>query len=224
MRNTLALLFIGLSLNLFSQKDSLQIGDTYLEDQLYFGITYNQLINQPFQVIRSGFSYGMNTGYVRDISLVKSGKLALGLGLGYAFNSLKHGYKVSKQNNDVLIEVDPNKSTTSALSLHSLEFPIELRWRTSTANKYKFWRIYTGVKLSYNLKSSIEDTTTSIPTTYNNFSRFNKFQYGLTFSGGYSTFNFNLYYGLSPLFKDVSIGTKSLNTKVIRIGILFYIL
>ena len=209
---------------LFSQKDSLQLGDKYLEDQLYFGVTFNQLISQPTDVIGSGFSYGINAGYIRDFSIVKSGKVALGLGMGYAFDLLRHGLKVSNQNATTVIEVDPGIQSRSNLKLHTLEFPIELRWRTSTANKYKFWRIYTGIKISYNLKNTIEYTSNSILASYTNIERFNKVQYGLTFSAGYSTFNFNLYYGLTPLFKDATIGTKSIDTRVLKLGMVFYIL
>ncbi len=76
------------AIHLFGQKDSLQLGDKYLEDQLYFGVTFNQLVSQPTGVIGSGFSYGINAGYIRDFSIVKSGKVAVGLGIGYAFDSL----------------------------------------------------------------------------------------------------------------------------------------
>ena len=212
------------TIGLFAQKDSLQLGDKYLEDQLYFGITFNQLINQPPGIVGSGFSYGVNAGYIRDFSIVKSGKVALGLGIGYAFDSLKHGFKVSSQNATTVLEIDSNIQSASSLRLHTLEFPLELRWRTSTANKYKFWRIYSGIKISYNLKNTIEYTANSILSSYNNIERFNTVQYGLTFSAGYSTFNFNLYYGLTPLFKDANVGTKSIDTKVIKLGMIFYIL
>lgn len=205
---------------LFGQKDSLNIGDKYLEDQLYFGITFNQLISQPSGVSGSGFSYGVNLGYIRDFSIVKSGKLALGLGIGYAFDSMKHGFKISTLNADTAVEVDPSFRLTNNLTLHSLEFPIEFRWRTSTANKYKFWRIYTGIKIGYNFKNTIDYN----PNSFSNISRLNTLQYGLTFSAGYATFNFNLYYGLTPLFKDADIGTKAIGTKVIKLGMVFYIL
>ena len=204
------------SLSLFSQKDSLELGDKYLEDQLYFGVTYNQLYNQPDAVLGSGCSYGVSGGYIRDISLVKSGKVALGIGVGYAYDTFNHGYKVTGLSNSIAIEVDPTITTRSGLTLHSLEFPFEIRWRTSDANKYKFWRIYTGLKMSYNFKNSIEYSGNS----YENFDQYNKVQYGLTLAAGYSTFNFSIYYGLTPLFDGVS----SIDTKQIKLGILFYIL
>ncbi len=224
MKKLVILLVFTNAMVLFAQKDSLQLGDKYLEDQLYFGVTFNQLVSQPTSVIGSGFSYGMTAGYIKDFSIVKSGKVAVGVGIGYGFDSLRHGFKVSNQNSDVVIEVDPNSQVRNSLDLHALEVPIEFRWRTSTANKYKFWRIYTGIKISYNLKNTIAYKTNSIATSYTNIARFNKVQYGVTFSAGYATFNFNLYYGLTPLFKNASIGTTSIGTKVLKLGMIFYIL
>ena len=59
---------------------------------------------------------------------------------------------------------------------------------------------------------------------YSNIERFNKIQYGLTLAAGYSTFNFSLYYGLTPLFKSAALGTNPINTKVLKLGLIFYIL
>jgi hypothetical protein len=224
MKKIIALFFIFTSLSIFGQKDSLQPGDKYLEDQLYFGVTYNQLFSQPNTVVGSGFSYGISTGYIRDISLVKSGRMALGIGIGYAFDSMNHGFKISNQNNSTVIEVDTNNSSSNPFKIHSLEFPIEIRWRTSNANKYKFWRVYSGLKISYNLKNTFEYADNGIVDAFSNIERLNKVQYGLTLSAGYSTFNFTMYYGLTPIFKDVNIGTNGINTKVIKLGLLFYIL
>jgi len=220
MKNTLFFLSFIFTLSLFAQKDSLQLGDKYLEDQLYFGVSFNQLFDQPETVSGSGFSYGFNTGYIRDISLVKSGKIALGIGIGYGFDSFNHGYKVLKQGNSVVISVDSNIITRNRLKLHSLEFPFEFRWRTSDANKYKFWRVYAGFKVTYNLKNSIEYSS----NLFTDIERLNKVQYGLTLATGYSTFNFSLYYGLTPLFNEDVLGTSSIDTKQIKLGILFYLL
>tara|TARA_R110001592_G_scaffold33617_6_gene116385 strand:+ start:10947 stop:11621 length:675 start_codon:yes stop_codon:yes gene_type:complete len=224
MKKLFSILFTMLSFCLYAQKDSLRLGDKYLEDQLYVSVSYSQFFNQPNNVIGSGFSYGLNTGYIKDISLVRSGKLALGIGIGYAYDSFNHGYKISKQNNSVIIDVDPSVTITSNFKLHSLEFPFEFRWRTSTANKYKFWRIYTGFKISYNLNNTIQFTTNNVLNEYSNIERFNKIQYGLTLAAGYSTFNFSLYYGLTPLFKSAALGTNPINTKVLKLGLIFYIL
>ena len=139
----------------YAQKDSLQLGDRYAEDQLYFLISYNQLFDQPAQVKGSGFSYGLSTGFIKDIILNKQGSFSIGLGVGYNFDSFNHGLRVSEVNGEVTFEVD-NSLTSNKLTFHNLEFLFEIRWRNSTANKYRFWRIYAGVKASYNLSNTFQ--------------------------------------------------------------------
>lgn len=212
-----------LTISLSAQKDSLQIGDKYSEDQLYLLISYNQLYNQPSQVKGSGFSFGLSSGYIKDITLNKSGSFAVGLGAGYNYDSFNHGLKVLQVNNEVTFEVD-NTLTSNELSIHSLEFPLEIRWRNSNAKKYKFWRIYLGFKASYNLSNTFRYNNGTESFSFKNVSRFNKWQYGLTLSAGFDAFNAHVYYGLTPILQDSSIGTTDISTKIIRIGLIFYLL
>jgi len=223
MKKLVFLFFLFFTSIVFSQRDSLQIGERYLEDQIYFGVTYNQLYDQPTLVRGSGFSYGLNVGYIKDIPLIRSGNVALAIGVGYAFDSFNHGLKVSEVNNEVVFEIDTNLASNS-LKIYALEFPLEFRWRTSTANKYKFWRIYTGVKFSYNLKNTFRYETAVNTFDYSNVNRFQKIQYGITLSAGYAAFNFNLYYGITPLLKNASIGTNEISTKVLKMGLVFFLL
>ncbi len=219
MKNQLTLFFIFLACPVFSQKDSLQIGDRYLEDQIYFGITYNKFFNQPAKVEESSFSYGINLGYLRDIPIIKKGTVALAIGVGYSFDSFNNRSKIDELNNETAFKINTNL-TSNKLTIHSIEIPLEFRWRTSTATKYGFWRIYTGIKLTYNIKNSFVYTTSTDIFTYINIDKFNKIQYGITLSAGYTAFNINLYYGLTPLLKDSNLGS----TKILRLGLIFYIL
>lgn len=223
MKKILFFLFLAIASFSYAQKDSLQLGDRYAEDQLYFLISYNQLFNQPSQVKGSGFSYGLSSGFIKDIILNKEGSIALGLGVGYDFDSFNHGLKVSQVNNEVTFEID-NTLTSNKLSIHSLEFPLELRWRNSDANKYRFWRVYAGMKVSYNLSNTFKYNNGTQSFSFRNVSRFNKWQYGLTLSVGYDAFTAHMYYGLTPILKDSSIGTTDISTKIIRIGLIFYLL
>lgn len=207
----------------YAQKDSLQLGDRYAEDQLYFLISYNQLFDQPSQVKGSGFSYGLSTGFIKDIILNKQGSFSVGLGVGYNFDSFNHGLKVSETNNVVAFEID-NTLNSNKLSVHNLEFPLEIRWRNSNANRYSFWRVYAGIKASYNLANTFEYNDGTQSFSFKNVSRFNDWQYGLTLSVGYNAFTAHMYYGLTPILQDSSIGTTDINTKIIRIGLIFYFL
>ncbi len=223
MKKYFLLLFLGIQFTTLAQKDSLQLGDRYAEDQIYLQISYNQFYNQPQTVGKSNFSYGVSTGFLKDISLNKKGTLAFALGVGYGFDSFNHKLKVAELNNETIFSVD-NSITSNRLSIHNIEFPIQFRWRTSTANKYSFWRIHTGFRISYNFLNtfSYEEPTTSISLKNSVF--FNQWQYGLSLSAGYDLFNVYVYYGLTPILKNAFIGEEKIATKILKFGLVFYLL
>ncbi|OSY88617.1 hypothetical protein WH52_02755 [Tenacibaculum holothuriorum] len=207
----------------FSQKDSLKIGDKYWEDQLYLDISYNVLTKQPSTIPSSTFSYGISAGYIKDIPFNRAGRFALGLGLGYNYDSFNHSLKVLKTNTNVVFSA-ANNPTSNTLNLHNIEFPIQLRWRTSTATTYSFWRIYTGLKVTYNLSHNFTNVESGVTTSTSSISNYNKWQMAATLSAGYSTFNFYVSYGLTPLFNNAVVGSETLNTSILKLGISFYFL
>ena len=223
MKKLIFLFFITCSLTSVAQKDSLQLGDRYAEDQLYVMVSYNQLFNQPAMVKGSRFSYGLSTGFMKDLILNKQGSISMALGVGYNFDLLNHGLTISEENNDITFQAD-NSGATNKLLLHNLEFPFELRWRGSDAQTYKFWRVYMGVKASYNLSNNFKFTNETDSFSYRNVSSFNTWQYGLTLSVGYDVFTAHVYYGLNPILKDTSLGTADISSKIMRIGLIFYLL
>ena len=221
MKKSIFFLFLMMTFLSYAQKDSLQLGDRYSEDQIYFSITYNQLYNQPSEVSGSGFSYGLSGGFIKDITLNKKGSFAIGLGVGYNFDSFNHGLKVTEVNDQVTFEVD-NSLATNRLSIHNLEFPFEIRWRDSDAVTYSFWRVYAGLKVSYNLSNRFRFNDGTQTSSFKNVSRFNDWQYGLTLSVGYNALTAHVYYGLTPILKDSSIGTSDISTRILKIGLIFY--
>jgi len=223
MKKLIFFFFIGCSSIAFSQKDSLQLGSKYAEDQLYFLISYNQLFDQPSLVKGSGFSYGLSAGFMKDLILNKKGSISLALGFGYNYDLLNHGLTIAEENNEVTFQVD-NSGAINTLTIHNLEFPFEFRWRNSDAQTYKFWRVYMGVKASYNVSNNFKFTDQSNSFSYKNVSRFNSWQYGLTLSVGYDVFTAHMYYGLTPMLKDTMLGTTDIFSKTMRIGLIFYFL
>lgn len=209
--------------NLSAQKDSLQLGDRYAEDQIYVLISYAQFFNQPKVISRSGFSYAVSTGFIKDITLNKRGNISVALGIGYGFDFFNHELKVEELNNSTSFNTSNNLDSNS-LKVHNLEFPLELRWRTSTAKKYNFWRIYGGVKFLYNLSNKFQFVENATEFTYKNVSSYNKFQYGLSLSAGFDKFNVNFFYSLTPVFEDATINAEAVNTSILKFGLIYYIL
>jgi hypothetical protein len=114
--------------------------------------------------------------------------------------------------------------TKNKLILHNLELPIEIRWRNATFNSHRFWRIYTGFKISYLLNNSYTFSGNTNQVTIQNNADLNKITYGATLSAGWNTWNIYMYYGFNKLFKDVPIGAESLDLKTLNLGLQFYIL
>ncbi len=215
------LLVCFFSLHGFSQKDSLQVGDKYWEDQLYIDITYNLLKDQPKELGRTGFSYGLALGYMKDIPFNRKGRKAFAIGLGYSYDSFSHGLKVVEENNDF---EDGSDLNSNKIKLHNLEIPIQFRWRSSDVNTYSFWRVYAGVKVIYNLHNKFRYTLPTEKVSLSNVENYNTWQTGLTLSAGYGTFNFHVYYGLTPMFKNATLNGSSIDSKVVKVGLSFYLL
>ena len=216
------LVFFGA--NFFGQKEMLQLGDRYADDQIYVAVSYAQFYNQPSQITKSNFSYSLSTGFIKDIILNKQGSISIAGGVGYGFDFLNHKLKVEELNNNTLFSTD-NTISSNLFTSHNLEFPLELRWRTSTATKYNFWRVYTGIKFFYNLSNKFQfDDESNTTYKYSNISNYNRLQYGLTLSTGYDEFNINIFYGLTPIFKESNLNGEEIDTKILKFGLIFYIL
>lgn len=216
-------LLVTSTLAVNAQKDSLQIGDKYAEDQLYLSVSYAQFFNQPQVISRSKFSYALSVGFLKDISLNKQGNFAVALGVGYGFDFFNHQLKVEEMNNATVFS-NGNQLNSNVFKAHNLEFPLELRWRTSTARTYDFWRIYAGVKFLYNLSNKFDSTDSTNSFSYKNVNAYRRFQYGLTLSAGYDEINVNIFYSLTPIFENASIGGENINTGILKFGLIFYIL
>lgn len=210
-------------INSYSQKDSLSLGSKYADDQIYASISYAQFANQPSNITRSNFSYAISTGFLKDFILNKQGSFSVALGIGYGFDFFNHKLKVSEINNTTEFDLATNISS-NVFKTHNLEIPFEIRWRTSTAKKYDFWRIYTGIKFLYNISNSFQFTENNTNFKYKNVSAYRKLQYGLTLSAGYTEFNAYLFYGLTPIFENATINGESIDSKILKFGLIFYIL
>ncbi len=224
MKKSIITAFLFISFLSWSQRDSIPLGEKYREDQLYISVAYNQLFDQPDGVGSSGFSYGFNAGFIKDIPLNRQGNWAIAIGLGYSFDSFNHRMQVSSVNGtDDFSTRNPLESNT--MMLHAIELPFEIRWRNSNAQKYKFWRFYPGFKLSYNFSNQFKSVSQGLSNSVSNIDSFQNLQYGLSLSLGYDAFNLNFYYGLSSLFdNNATLNNQSIETKILRVGLIVYIL
>ena len=214
--------------NVFSQEtpDFEAVDSLYREDQFYIGVTYNTLVNRPTGISQNKFTPSFSLGILRDMPFNKNRTKSIAAGIGYSINNYNQNILISETNG--IIEYNPTSSLisydTNKLTLHYLDIPVEFRWRTSTPESHKFWRIYTGFKFSYLVydRSKYADSQATNKVTGN--SDLNKFQYGTYLSVGYNTVNFYVYYGLNPIFKSAVLNGNSLEVNTLNFGFMFYIL
>lgn len=230
----LCLLIVGfiLSLPVAAQQDApgaaSVIDSLYREDQFYIGLTFHLLHDLPEEVTQKGFSGGLHLGFIRDFPLNKRRNIAIGVGAGWSINTYgqelfigedPNGQTIFRDLNALEIEYDTNRFSTQLV-----ELPLEFRWRTSVPESYRFWRIYTGLKLGYiyHFKSNFRQEGNQVVQT--DVPELERFRLGTTFTFGYNTFNFHVYYNLNPFFKDAQLNNTEFGIHTFKVGLMFYLL
>ena len=232
MRLFFSCLFIVSFLNVFSQEEKVEllpkvkVDSLYREDQFYFAVTYNLLVQGPSGLKQDRFSAGISLGFLRDMPINKDRTVAIATGLGLSYKNYYQNLTIQNIQGNLIYDVNPySEFNSNKFRQYLVDLPIEFRWRNSTYESYKFWRIYGGIKFSYvfSNKSILRDgETTSI---VKNNPDFDKFQYGVYLSTGYNTWNVYAYYGLKPLFKSVqTLNGENIDMRTMNIGLIFYIL
>ena len=223
IRKNLFFLFSLLFLNQLSFTQSNESKEDYREDQFFFGSSYF-IQTQPLDEFKqNGFSGNFQLGFIRDFPLNDSSTKAIGIGFGYERNFFTSNIQPveSDSNIDYRIVVSRFLESKNKISFSSLVIPLEYRWRTSSVDQYKFWRIYSGFKLkknfpiysnpSYGSEITIEDVEDWTTSIYIN--------------AGYNTWNISLEYDLNPLLKNKkTTNGENLNISFFRLGLVFYLL
>jgi len=193
----------------------------YREDQIYFGASLLLLRTNQENLNTRGLSHHFQFGLMRDIPLIKSGKLSSGLGLGISFEKFATNL-ISQENGIYSFDLENNMNNSLSVSVKSFEIPFTIRWRNSTSLDYAFWRVYGGIKINWNFQ---------IRATENlNFETINQdiniFGTNAFVSFGFNTWNFYFSYPLTPVFNSNNMNpdSPSIRIKPIKLGLIFFVL
>lgn len=233
MRLFLNCLFFIVVTTAFSQEKAtsenapkVKIDSLYREDQFYFGVSYNTLRSTPEGFSKNKLSAGFTGGFLRDMPINKKRTIAVAAGVGFTYNNYIQNIAISGSDEVPVYTllngtVDYSKNKFSQFLV---DVPIEFRWRTSTYESTKFWRIYSGFKCSYLLSDRSVFNTPAAHTKIAGNKDFNRFLYGAYISAGYNTINVYAYYGLNSIFKSGAVNGEILKMKPLNVGVIFYIL
>ena len=191
----------------------------YKEDQIYFNFNFDFQLKSIENYQQNGFSRSFNIGLLKDISLNEKGNKALAFGLGYGFSRLVSNLDVAENLNFI---IQSDSALRNRLSYHSIQFPVELRLRTSTLESFAFWRVYLGYRLNYNFSAKYKPFFGRETELKNQVS---EFSHSLSLSLGFDTWNIRFETGLSPVIK-ISSNSNNINNNfyVSSIGLVFYLL
>lgn len=211
------------------EREPVKMDSLYREDQIYVGFTYNLLSGSPDGITGRQFSGGFHSGFIRDFPLNKRRNLALGIGLGWSINTYGQNLFIGEDASGETIfrnlEGDEVEFDKNRFSTQSVDLPVQFRWRTSTSESYKFWRIYGGIRPSYvyYFRSNFIQPENTVRQT--DVPELERLRLGATFTFGYNTFNFHFYYSLNSFFNgDASINGENIDLKTFQVGLMFYIL
>ncbi len=149
--------------------------------------------------------------------------------LSISTNSFNHNIRIDKNPSSdytyTVLDEDLVSYSKNKLAMYLVELPLEFRWRTSTPTEYRFWRIYAGFKIGYVFMHTSKFKGDLGNLKFNDNNDFNDFQYGLTLSMGYNTWNIHFYYALNPIFStNAKLNDDIIDMSAIKIGLMFYIL
>jgi len=217
----LLILIFFLSFGLYSQSSS--DSNSYREDQFYVGTSYFIQTKAINDFKQNGFSGNFQLGFLRDIPLNKDSTKALGIGFGYERNYFTSNIQPVDQNESLEYRIVVSKflESKNKISFSSISFPIEYRWRKSSIDEYKFWRIYSGFKIKKNFSLN------SNPSYGKDISikDFNDWTTSIYLNAGYNTWNISLEYDLNPIIENKkTINGDNLNISFFRLGLIFYFL
>ncbi len=199
----------------------------YREDQFYVGFTYNLLFETPKDLHQGKFSSGFTGGFVRDMPFNEQRNKAIGVGLGVTYNKYFQDMIIARGEgqNDYSIVFPGNDYDKNKFDEILIDVPLEYRYRTSTADSHKFFRLYSGIRASYVIYNKSRYVDSQFDITYTNNKDYNPIRLTAFASIGYNTWNFYAAYGFTPIFKSSAvINGKPVGINPVHLGIIFYIL
>ena len=134
------------------------------------------------------------------------------------------GESVNNQSVFTALQGDVDYST-NYFTTYTAEAPLEFRWRSSTAESYKFWRVYAGFRVGYTFfyRTTLKQPGNTINKT--DIAEFDRLRLGTSLSFGYNTFNFYVYYSINPFFENAfTTEGQSIDFRTVKVGLMFYIL
>lgn len=95
---------------------------------------------------------------------------------------------------------------SNRFSASYVDFPVEIRFRSNSNNKGRYYRLYVGGLIGYRINSFSQFKVDDYNVKHYNITSLSRWHYGVFLRTGYWLFNLYVYYGLNPVFGDLNEG------------------
>ena len=193
----------------------------YREDQIYFGTSLMLIKSNQEDLKARGLPRHFQFGIIRDMPLIKSGKLSTGLGLGISFERFTTNL-IRSATGLYLLDLNNNIYNPLSISVKSFEIPISIRWRNSSDRDFAFWRVYGGIKVNWNYRIKAKQNSNFLTIG----EELKKFGTSAYLSFGYNTWNFYLSSPIVSTFDSINSNQNNPLIKILplKVGLIFFIL
>ena len=193
----------------------------YREDQIYFGTSLMLIKSNQEDLKARGLPRHFQFGIIRDMPLIKSGKLSTGLGLGISFERFTTNL-IRSATGLYLLDLNNNIYDPLSISVQSFEIPISIRWRNSSDRDFAFWRVYGGIKVNWNYRIKAKQNSSFLTIG----EELKKFGTNAYLSFGYNTWNFYLSSPIVSIFDSLNTNQYNSLIKIVplKVGLIFFIL
>jgi hypothetical protein len=177
---------------------------------LHFSYSKLQLLNAPEQLEQKWNSNGWQLMFMWENLFGRRSHWGIGYGPGFSVNYWHTNLNIETDPGGGPINYTylPNDSSykSNRFSASYFDFPVEMRFRSNSNNKGRYYRLYFGGLIGYRINSFSQFKTDNFNVKYAKINDVSRWHYGVFLRTGYWLFNLYVYYGLNPVFNQFKNG------------------
>jgi hypothetical protein len=177
---------------------------------LHFSYSKFLLLNAPDEMEQQWNSNGWQLMLMWETLFGRRSHWGIGFGPGFSVNYWYTNLNITTNPNGgplnyTYLPSDSNY-TCNRFSASYLDLPVEIRFRSNSDKKGRYFRFYFGGLVGYRINSFSQIKVGDYNIKHYRINDLSRWHYGVFVRTGYWLFNLYVYYGLDPVFGDLTSG------------------
>jgi hypothetical protein len=177
---------------------------------LHFSYSHLQLLHAPEQLEQKWNSNGWQLMMMWENLFGKRSHWGIAYGPGFSVNYWHTNLNITTGPNGGPLNYTYLPSDSSynrnRFSASYFDIPVEIRYRSTTDKKGRYFRFYVGGLIGYRINSFSQIKVNDYNVKHYRINDISRWQYGVFLRTGYWLFNLYVYYGINPVFGDLAEG------------------